>query len=885
MVVDSSADLLAEAEAAYSRVVLDPAGYVGNATEMVDRARAAGDHPALVVALRALAWARHAVLDNAGAKRLLDEAVRLAQRHGLDRRLGDVLVTRAVALMELGLFAAAARDLRRAEPLVAPAQRPDLRMQQAIIDHNAGRVVSAVALYRSVLTDPLCPTVIWVKAANNLSIAHTQLGNPKAALEYLDRAAVLARELSPLLFAVITNSQAWSSFHAGRITESVRRFEEAGRLYAAAGAPLGEHYLDYADALVDLRLLDEATAVAQAAAGEFDRNGARLMAAEARLRCAGLELALGDVKAAQDDAEAAVRDLQGQRRTAWVARAAVTAVEAGAASDGYTAGALRRLRQAALTLQRLGLRAGAVEAHLAAGRAALALGRTARVREHLGAAGDLADGQSLLVRLRGRLASALLAGADGSPAAVIRHCRAGLTDLARHRAALPSVELRVLAAGNGAELGNLGLRTLLPATPTAGRVAPAGRILTWLERTRAASLLTVQAPVAEVEEDVIALRAVQHDLRAARREHGHEPRDLVARQAALEARIRRRSWAREGTAGEVADVVSVAELRRLLDGAWLVEYAAVDDRVLAVVVEPSRTRLVEAASLREVERETDALLFALRRLLRGGRFAAAARESADDAVATLSRLLIQPLRAPDDAPLVVVPSGPFFRVLWSPLRAGPVCVAPSATFWARSAAAGPASAGAASAGAAPAMAALVAGPGLPGAVEEVRALRPLHPTATALVPPESTVEATAELMHRADLVHLACHGHLRSDNPLFSALELSDGPLTLYEMFARGLAPRRVILAACDSGVERSYEGDEVLGFVSALMARGAAGVVASGVPVPDGACVVAMTALHERLARGAPLVTALHEARSAIGSGTAAEYVAWCGLTAYGFG
>ena len=876
MVVVTGAGLVAEAETAYSRVTTHPVRYIALASEIADRARESGDQEALVVATRALAWARHAVLDNAGAKALLDDAVRRAERNALPRRLGEVLVTRAVALHELGRQAAAMRDLQRAEPLVVPEQRPDLVMQQALLHHSAGRLGTAVALYHRVLDDPICPRIIWVKAANNISNALTQLGNPRAALEYLDRAVVLAADLGPLILGVLTNSLAWSSFYAGLVAASVRRFEEAGPLYAAAGISLGEHYMDYSDALVDLRLIEEASAVARSAAAEFDKHGARLMAAEARLRCARLALAAGDADLARADARAAVDDSRHQRRAAWVARAEVVAVEASAARDGYRPESLRRLRAAAATLARHGLRADAVGAYLLAGRVGLAVGQRGPARRHLATATALAHRQSVVVRLRGRVAAALREQAGGSPAGALRQCRAGLADLARHRAALPSVELRVLAAGHGAELGDLGLRALLPATPT-GRDAV--RVLGWLERTRAASLLTVQPPVPEVEEDVIALRGVAREIKAARRERGEEPRELLARQSALEARIRRLSWAREsGSAARAgsAGVVGPGELRDLLGGATLVEYAPIDDRLLAVVVEPGRARLVEAGPLGAVRTEVDAVLFALRRMLRGGRHAEQARDAARAGLAALASLVIDPLGVPRDAPLVVVPSGPLLRVPWSPLAAAPVTVAPSATFWSRSrrAVADPGSRR---------RVALVAGPGLPGAAREVAALRAAYPDAAALLPPDSTAQATVDLVRSTDLAHLACHGRLRSDSPLFSALELSDGPLTLHELFALGVAPHRVVLAACESGVERGYEGGEVLGFASALLARGTAGVVAAGLPIPDGAGVDAMTALHEGLRAGCSLADALFAARTTAEPDDPAAYVAWCSLTAYG--
>ena len=172
------------------------------------------------------------MLDNAAAKQLLDQAARLAHRGGLSQRLGDVLVTRAVALHELGRRAEARRDLARAELLVLDERRPEINLQLAVLEYNAGRVRAAVALYQRVLAAPFCPPDVWVKAANNLAVAYTQLGRPRAALEVLERAAVLAKDQSPQLVAIITNNQAWSSFHAGEVVESLQLFDRAARLYA-----------------------------------------------------------------------------------------------------------------------------------------------------------------------------------------------------------------------------------------------------------------------------------------------------------------------------------------------------------------------------------------------------------------------------------------------------------------------------------------------------------------------------------------------------------------------------------------------------------------------------------------------------------------------------
>jgi tetratricopeptide (TPR) repeat protein len=862
-----SDSLVREAEAAYDGVVRDPARYTARIPKLIARARAADDTEALVVALRAQAWAQHVVLDNRAAKQTLDQAARLARREGLGHCLGDVLVTRAVALHELGRRAEARRDLSRAGLLARDDRRPEIGLQQAALEHNAGRVRDATALYQRVLADPLCPPDVWIKAANNLSVAYTELGRPQAALDLLEQAAARAREQSPLLVAIVTNSQAWSSFHAGEVVASLRLFEQAAGLYVAAGMPLGEHYLDYADVLVDLRLLDEALTVARSAADEFESHGARLMAAQARLRCAQLALLLGNRAVAGADAGAALAEFRRQRRTAWTARATVVAVEVAAAGTERQPDEVRRLGRAAGMLQRHGLRPEAVGAHLAAGRAALAATETRTARKHFRSAGELARGQALLVRLRGRLAQALDASTSQQPGPVLRHCRTGLTDLARHRAALPSMELRMLASGHGAELGELGLRELR-------RGAPAARVFTWMELTRAASLLSVEPPVAAVQEDLNALRVLDQELRTARREADQAPAELLARRARLETRIRRAAWTGPQSRSAQAELAGSGELRSLLGGRYLAEYATAGDQLVAVVIGPQGTRLVELGPAQPVYQATDLLLFSLRRLLRRGHNAGA-RESAEFHRAALRRALVTPLGVGDGDPLVIVPSGRLHRVPWPGLHPAETCVVPSATFWARSRrAARPADAG---------RLALVAGPDLPGALAEVQEIHRTRREAGLLLPPDSNVQATLKLISGVDLAHLACHGLFRSDNPLFSSLLLSDGPLTLYEVLNAGGVPRRVVLAACDVGAEYRYAGGEVLGFVSALMARGTAGVVTSAIPLPDGASVPLMTSLHRKVTTGASMAQALWEARTTADLERAEDYVAWSGVTAYG--
>jgi CHAT domain-containing protein len=115
----------------------------------------------------------------------------------------------------------------------------------------------------------------------------------------------------------------------------------------------------------------------------------------------------------------------------------------------------------------------------------------------------------------------------------------------------------------------------------------------------------------------------------------------------------------------------------------------------------------------------------------------------------------------------------------------------------------------------------------------------------------------------ARLVHIAAHGNFRADSPLFSALQLDDGPLTVYDLERLRRAPRQLVLSSCDSGLAAPAGADELLGLATSLIPLGTAGIVASVVPVNDEAVVPLMTALHRELRRGANLAEALRDARA----------------------
>jgi CHAT domain-containing protein len=145
----------------------------------------------------------------------------------------------------------------------------------------------------------------------------------------------------------------------------------------------------------------------------------------------------------------------------------------------------------------------------------------------------------------------------------------------------------------------------------------------------------------------------------------------------------------------------------------------------------------------------------------------------------------------------------------------------------------------------------------------VRDLTPLFGNPTVLQGKAATAAAALKALDGVALAHVACHGHFRSDSPLFSSLELADGPLNVYELQNLRQAPDVVVLSACDLATSDLHPGDELLGVAAALLAMGTRTIVASVVPVPDAAVKRLMLAFHRNLLTGDAPATALARAQS----------------------
>jgi hypothetical protein len=331
---------------------------------------------------------------------------------------------------------------------------------------------------------------------------------------------------------------------------------------------------------------------------------------------------------------------------------------------------------------------------------------------------------------------------------------------------------------------------------------------------------------------------------------GRATATLVARQVAIEHTIRDHCRRSHGVLGaEAASPPTARDLADELGGAALVEYLEVDGVFRVVTVIDGRMRLHRLGDASGVRRAMKHIPFALHRLANpagspGGHAAASAVLAR--AVKTFEDALLRPLEGElGDRALVLVPTSTLHSLPWSALPncAGrSVCVSPSATLWQLAQRRKPAASGGV---------VTVAGPGLPGARSEARQVAALYPQARCLAGAEAIAPIVSRAMDGAALAHIAAHGRLRSDNPLFSALQLSDGPFTVYDLERLASTPHHVVLAACETGRSHVLAGEEILGLAAALLSQETATLVAPVIPIPDVEAAPLMLAYHGQLRSG----------------------------------
>lgn len=165
---------------------------------------------------------------------------------------------------------------------------------------------------------------------------------------------------------------------------------------------------------------------------------------------------------------------------------------------------------------------------------------------------------------------------------------------------------------------------------------------------------------------------------------------------------------------------------------------------------------------------------------------------------------------------------------------------------------------------------------LPSAAREAKAVAAFYPRHRLLVGDEAKEAIVRTEIASADVIHLAMHYVKNEHSGMLSGFPLvpgrstttghedSDGFLQAYEIYMINLRrPRLVVLSACQTGIEQQYGGEGAVSIARPFLVARVPVVVASLWPVDSEASAELMTSFHKHRIRDAlPVAKALKQAQ-----------------------
>jgi CHAT domain-containing protein len=323
---------------------------------------------------------------------------------------------------------------------------------------------------------------------------------------------------------------------------------------------------------------------------------------------------------------------------------------------------------------------------------------------------------------------------------------------------------------------------------------------------------------------------------------------------------------------EHSAALDAASLQRMLRAdEVVVAYHALPDRLTAWVLSNEGVREVAfptALPRKDLARLVDAYRDTLIKL----------NPNASGIGDQIGKVLVEPLGLEAGKRLIIVPHGPLHYLPFQALRIDgqylierhPISIAPSISIAARLAQRTPTASPELIAFGNPTISPDVADP-LPGAEREVQALSRQFPGATLFFNDAANKTNFAAAAPRARLLHVAAHATVDALDPLHSRVLLADengkaNYLEARDVLGMDLGQVAMIaLSACESGLGRVEDGDEVLGFTRSFLSAGTSTLLASLWPVSDAATEKLMTTLYGDLARGVAVQDAMRDAQRAV--------------------
>ncbi len=146
---------------------------------------------------------------------------------------------------------------------------------------------------------------------------------------------------------------------------------------------------------------------------------------------------------------------------------------------------------------------------------------------------------------------------------------------------------------------------------------------------------------------------------------------------------------------------------------------------------------------------------------------------------------------------------------------------------------------------------------------EIEAIEKIFPKAQVFTDGAANFENYTKNAPAFDVLHLACHGQFRTDNSLFSSLHLADGFVTVKDICSQKLKAELVTLSACETGLNKIFAGDEILGLARGFLLAGVSTLILSLWTVNDEATTELMKDFYTNLQRGFSISASLQTAQN----------------------
>ncbi len=811
----------------------------------------------------------------------LEAASRLLLRLGDEHESAQPLVAKLIALAMLGKYGAAQRTGESALKLF---NKYDDQLAAGKIEMNLSNIVSRRDLYK--LAKEYCLSAHrrfkklgereWqTMAENGLANTYAELNDFKRAEKFYARALANARRAKMhVTVAEIEASMGNLALFRGRYAEAIRLLELSREKYEKLGMPhqTAVAELEIADIYAELNLISEASEIYRRLIPTLHRLKMRDEEARARANFGRALISTENFKNARTELSRAAKLFERERNP--------------------TASTAARLSLASLELSQ----GNYPKALLIANDSAAAMDKTENVRLRLSAAwlrGEILSRTRRFEMAEDLLKRTLKESKKLEQRAITQASMNSLGVIARETGNLKKAEALFESAIDAAESARAPLpgeefrmaflaKSLEPYQNLMQLYLEQGDLenaLISVERARSRSLLDSVASreTGRTKDGSLKMREELNWFysRLARAgddaEAGKLQTQIRDREKRLAASsLRAQSSLRSGIKKRSGELDVRRLQKQLGDRTAMIEYVEYAGRFSVFVITDDRIEYVsDIASENDILTLLEGLRFQFEALRFGGSalgaFSGQLKLRADSYLRKLHDALLGPVnRGLDGRNIVFVPAGVLNYIPFHSLMNGDkylvetreVKYSPSAAVWMQLNSQRPK----------PPRSALLmafADERIPLVNREVAQLAKLLTGATKFTGKQATFAAFQKHASSFDLIHLACHGQFRPDNPMFSSLHLADGWVTVRDVTAKKLKARLVTLSACETGLSKVLTGDEILGLARGFLSAGAQSLLLSLWTVNDKATTALMKDFYANLQRGSSVSASLRIAQT----------------------